>query len=282
MRLFVAFLGPADLIRARPILTRTTAENALVSYAYLPNQESAARYFRDLRAAGAKKIMLDSGAFTVHNSGGEVDLKKYAEAIHTLAPDYYVQLDVIGDADGTRRNLELMREAGLKPLPVFTRGAPFEHLVRLLDEGEDYICLGNIAKADTQVRLQWCGHVFNVVAKWRKREGTDRIPRFHAFGCTEPEILFAFPFYSADSSGPLMQAVFGRVLRYDRIKRRMKSVNVNSKDTAWRLPAGVDVGVTEARTRPQAERAVANAEQFEVMAADVTASWTRRGITWDA
>lgn len=282
LKLYHAFLGPGDEKRAGMVIPRTDAENILVSYAYLGDLGKATEYFAHLREWGATSLMLDSGAFTVFNSGGTVDLAEYGRAIAALKPEVYVQLDVIGDADGTRANLERMRAAGLKPLPVFTRGAPFEHLIRLLDEGEDYICLGNIAKAETQVRLDWCRYVFHVTAKWMKKEGRSRPPRYHAFGVTEPTVLFAFPFYSCDSSSGLMQAVFGRVFTYDRIRRRLTSVNVNSKETGWKCPEGIDVGVTEDRTRPQAERAVANARALEQMAADITAMWDARGVSWDA
>lgn len=281
LRLYHAFLGPSDYKRAGRVFTGSDAENVLVSYAYLPDLGKAKEYFDQLRGWGAKRLMLDSGAFTVHNSGGAVDMAAYQEAILTLKPEVYVQLDVIGDAEGTRANLERMRAAGLRPLPVFTRGAPFEHLTRLLDEGYDYICLGNIAKAETHVRMDWCRHVFAVTWKWMQKEGTKQPPRYHAFGMTEPEVLFAFPFYSADSSSSLMQAVFGRVLRWEPLARKLRSVNVNQRETAWACPSGVDVGVVEDRTRPQAERAVVNAREMEKMAADVTKAWALKGIVWN-
>src|SRR4051812_44347063 len=81
-------------------------------------------------------ILLDSGAYSAWTKGVVIDLPSYIQFIkkHRRMLAGYVNLDVIPGQDGRRphdreqieaaarasyRNLQLMRDAGLTPIPVF-------------------------------------------------------------------------------------------------------------------------------------------------------------------
>jgi hypothetical protein len=83
-----------------------------------------------------KKILLDSGAYSTWRRGCPIDPFTYIDFIRTNLPyiSMYIALDVIAGANGRRennpeaieatarasdRNLQVMLDAGLTPLPVF-------------------------------------------------------------------------------------------------------------------------------------------------------------------
>ncbi len=91
------------------------------------------------------RFVLDSGAFTAWKAGNEIKLDDYCRFIESLpfTPWRYFTLDVIGDADKTVENYEIMLSRGFKPVPIFTRGEKIE----MLDEyykTSDIVALGGL------------------------------------------------------------------------------------------------------------------------------------------
>ena len=76
------------------------------------------------------RLLLDSGAFTNFKAGKPYPLDDYCRFLDqlTIKPYRYFTLDVIGDHAASMRNYELLLKRGYKPIPIFTRGAPLEHL----------------------------------------------------------------------------------------------------------------------------------------------------------
>jgi hypothetical protein len=101
------------------------------------------------------ELFLDSGAYTAWTKGQTIDVRDYIKFVREAEPwiAIYANLDVIpGGSDRVRttadaeasaaqsvRNLQIMKDAGLKPLPVFHQGEHFRWLDRMLVDGEDYI-----------------------------------------------------------------------------------------------------------------------------------------------
>jgi hypothetical protein len=107
-----------------------TGQFVLESFAFHAGKESLQRY----RPTWAG-VMLDSGAFSVMQTGKPVDLEAYIDFAlqRRTAYDAIVNLDVIsGDVtervDAGLRNLQRMRDAGLDPMPVFHQGEPWSVL----------------------------------------------------------------------------------------------------------------------------------------------------------
>lgn len=92
----------------------------LMSYHYLGNinMQRLASALADVDIP----LMLDSGAFSAHNIGAVISLEEYIEYCkgHGSIFEIQVALDVIGDGKTSKRNLDVMLDAGLKPMPVFT------------------------------------------------------------------------------------------------------------------------------------------------------------------
>lgn len=272
MRLYYVDALDDNLIR---LVQDAPIPNVLVSFAYAGRDlDESRRLMDELRAHGVDRIFLDSGAFTAWNKGIEIDIEAYEACIEALQPDVYVQLDVIGDPAATRANLERMRADGFDPVPVFTRGADWDDLRRLKDEG-DYIALGNIAKEGDAVRREWLSSVFAILGPGI---------RTHGFGVTTPRIMLDFPFYSVDSATAQKAAGYGNVLSKSggRPRAPLSQRNLQKKkSSAWdhaHLFDNVDGAyVGGAKNR---ERLVHNITALHELAQHVTKVWAARGVVW--
>lgn len=90
----------------------------LISYAYMKPD-----VLRMVQATqGGVRWLLDSGAFTAHMQGREIDMAEYCEFLQENGHLFwqYIALDKVGDAEGTQANLDTMRAQGLNPMPVIT------------------------------------------------------------------------------------------------------------------------------------------------------------------
>ena len=148
------------------------------------------------------EIMLDSGAFTAFTQGKNVNLLDYMDYINKNS-EYvtrYIALDVIGDSRLTLSLYTVMREQGLRPVPVFHYGEPLDLLERYISMGADFVALGgSVPVRDKGVVAAWCemlGAAFPGVA-------------FHLLGSSSPKILQTGALASCDSSTWYMLAVNG-------------------------------------------------------------------------
>lgn len=99
--------------------------NILVSYAYLAKDVKLMQRLKELTLGKTVNLMLDSGAFTRHNSKADmkhINVKDYSEWLKDFGEysEKYVMLDVIGQAEQSRANYEYMLSAGLNPMYVAT------------------------------------------------------------------------------------------------------------------------------------------------------------------
>ena len=153
-------------------------------------------------------IFMDSGAFSAKTQGVEINIDDYIQYLKRDGKYFisYATLDVIGDAEKTWENTKIMEDAGLNPLPVYHLGTPFKYLHKCMEY--DYFCLGGIAKARSNVRMEFLDEAFDEICD------DDGMPRnkIHGFGVTATAILRRYPFYSVDSTSWLMTGANGGVL----------------------------------------------------------------------
>lgn len=104
----------------------------LVSYYYISKkfQQCVEALYRDT------PFMLDSGAFSAMMLKEQISLPDFMRYCHSHRKLYeqYVMLDVIGNKEATRKNLEVMLQNGLMPMPALTTDMPeseFPDLVRM-------------------------------------------------------------------------------------------------------------------------------------------------------
>lgn len=90
------------------------------------------------------EIMLDSGAYSAFTKGKNISPLDYVTYIKENAEyiSYCIALDVIGDAEITKRYYEILRLMGINPLPVFHYEVSIDYLDWYVDQGCQYIALG--------------------------------------------------------------------------------------------------------------------------------------------
>lgn len=170
------------------------------------------------------KIMLDSGAFSAWTRGETIDLGRYIDFVKRYKSrlDTYVNLDVIPGSRGVQPtirevdraaaasfdNYKAMRSAGLSPIPVFHYGESFGWLVKLLESGADYICLGGTVGLKSGVKRKFLDECFTVITDGR---GAPAV-RVHGLGVTEGPLVARYPWHSVDSTSWLMAPTYGMIL----------------------------------------------------------------------
>lgn len=160
----------------------------LVSYYYLPQFiENRDKYhFRDW--------VMDSGAYSAHNSGVEIDLMEYIDCCKQLmgmdeALTEIYSLDVIGDWKASLKNTEIMWKHGVPAIPCFHADEPWDVLIGL---ARDYpkIALGGVALAKLGKKMDWAAQCFARV--WPKK--------IHGFAYCSEKAIMGLPFHSVDST----------------------------------------------------------------------------------
>lgn len=155
-----------------------------IPYWNAANQEIVNRHASDI------DLLLDSGAFTAWKSNAPIKLDDYCQFLDgmTMKPWRYFALDVIGEPDKTMANFEALRSRGYAPVPIYTRGAPADHLKHYFDNSE-IVGLGGLA-ATFQDPRAYLKHIWSTV----------HADRVHILGITNVEWIKYFLPYSCDSS----------------------------------------------------------------------------------
>lgn len=160
----------------------------LVSFYYLPQfQENRKRYhYRDW--------VMDSGAFSAHNSGVSIDLEAYIDCcLELMASDPTLtevySLDVIGDWKGSLKNTERMWARGVPAIPCYHAGEPWPVLIGM---AKDYpkIALGGVALAKARKKDEWAKQCFARI--WPKK--------VHGFAFGSEKSIMSIPFHSVDAT----------------------------------------------------------------------------------
>ena len=169
------------------------------------------------------KLWLDSGAFSVwqaRKKGKKVEpisLPAYIDFIkqreHLI--ECYISLDEMPhrrdmgamkhSARTSYEQHQVMKKAGLSPMPVFHQGEDTEWLDRYIGDGEQYIGLSGWKgpRSAGPVR-KWCNMIF--------RDYPDRQIRFHGLGIMEHELLCHYPWFSVDSTTWALKSGYGYII----------------------------------------------------------------------
>lgn len=176
-------------------------------------------------------IFVDSGAFSAHTRGAEIDLDAYIQYVNERDENIiiFAELDKI---PGTYRkpktrqelmdapeiswnNYLYMRErltSHEKCLPVFHQGEDFQHLVRMLEYSDSkgnipYIGISPANDQPLGAKEAWSTRAFEVI----KKSNNPNV-KTHAFGLTALPVLERVPFFSADSTRWVIAAAMGKIL----------------------------------------------------------------------
>lgn len=176
-------------------------------------------------------LFVDSGAFTAHTKGKEVDVDDYITYLNDNAGcfDAIAQLDTIPGEFGKPKTFEQLTEAPKLSwenylymrdrvtdknnlLPIFHMGEDFYWLENMLEARFDgnkpieYIGISPANDSTTKYKDAWMEKVFTII-----KNSSNPDVKTHAFGMTVLAQLERHPFYSADSTSPLLTGAMGNI-----------------------------------------------------------------------
>lgn len=194
----------------------TTKPALLVSYVYLdPFIKNRAKYhYRDW--------VMDSGAFSAHNSGKTISLAAYiAKCQELLESDPTLtevfSLDVIGDYKASLKNTEAMWKAGVPAVPTFHVGEPVA-VLKEMAASYPKIALGGAV--GYRGKDQWAAKCFGTV--WPKK--------IHGLGFGAEKSIMALPWHSVDATNwELGPCKFGRWQSFGNMSVRGSKQNLRSE-----------------------------------------------------
>jgi hypothetical protein len=172
----------------------------LVSYFYFRNHPLD-KFIEDI--GYCPDIMLDSGAYSAWSTGkniSPIDYMRYIQENY-LWVKHFISLDVIGDGELSWDFYKIMRKKGFNPIPCFHYGDDEELLQRYIDDGNDYIALGNTVPVKDKAQVAWWLSVL-----------IQRYPgiKFHLLGSSSEKITSVEGLYSCDASTWVTMAVMGK------------------------------------------------------------------------
>lgn len=176
--------------------------------------------------------VLDSGAFSVWNAGGTVDLHEYIAACKMVLagqnpPTQVFALDVIKDWKASLANTRKMWAAGVEAMPTYHSGEPWEALMQIAREFPR-IAIGGVANDNTS-KMKFAQQCFARV--WPKP--------IHGFSYCSRSFVEALPFASVDSTSWYLQPLRYHTYKgFDEHKRQIGKRNSGGASGCF-LPGSV-------------------------------------------
>lgn len=191
---------------------------------------------KKIRRPSTRDIFLDSGAFAAYKCGFDIDVHEYAEFVQKEQDDVFVAagLDVIGDAEATLRNQEILDGYGIETLPAYHYGEPSSFL-RHYAETYNYIALGGIAQLGSNRKAvsQWLGWCFSIILD------TDPTTKVHGYAIQDEKLLMAFPWYSVDARSAHIIGCYGGI--YTPWGTFKINKDVKADYLKWKMPLGLPI-----------------------------------------
>lgn len=244
----IAYYFAADADKETTAYFDALGADRLLSYVY---DKSTIMRWDELMPSKKSRLFVDSGAFTAHTRGIDLDVDAYIEFVNTHDDKItlFAQVDVIpGDfgiprtaeqveeaAKKTWENYLYMRERVISPnklIPVFHQGESFKWLENMLEwRSADnskipYIGISPSNDLTTSQKVEFIERCFEVIAK-----STNPTVKTHAFGFTALPYLERYPFTSADSTSWKLAAAMGNIFTPNGV------VRVSDRDYTKLCPA---------------------------------------------
>ena len=177
------------------------------------------------------KLLVDSGAFTIHRKGGTIDMDQYCEWLNERKDyiDAAIQLDAIPGVWGTPRtkqellqapidtwnNYLYMVERLVKPemlLPVFHMGENFKYLTQICNHKINgklipYICISGNKELTNRSREKWYEQCFTII-----KSSQNPNVKVHCLGSATFSNMEKFPFTSSDATSWIMTCANGGII----------------------------------------------------------------------
>ena len=225
--------------------------NRLWSYFYLTSQG------KNLKPNKKIELFLDSGAYSAYTQKTKIDIQDYINFIrrHKKNLEVYANLDVIGSAEETLKNQEIMEDAGLSPLPCFHYGEPIKYLKHYLKK-YDYIALGGMVPISSKDLTIWLDDLFlNYICD---SNGVPKV-KVHGFGLTSLNLMLRYCWFSTDSTSWVMTSRMGSIY-VPRFKKGEWVYNENSWKicVSTRSPSKNEVGKHVTTLPPNTKKIILN------------------------
>ena len=177
------------------------------------------------------KLFVDSGAFSAHTVGKEVDIDEYINFLNSVDDYIYIaaSLDKIPGVFRQVKTRKQCLEAPLigwenylyirervkspdKILPVFHQNEDYDWLITMLETKFDgkhipYIGVSPANDRSTKEKNEWFETVFRMIS-----QSSNPNVKTHAFGMTSLPVLERYPFTSADSTSWIMTGANGGIM----------------------------------------------------------------------
>lgn len=262
MRLYAAVSGVKTINTGLRTALKCGFRDALVSFE--TGRANAFETIMETRRHGGA-VFLDSGAFSAFNSGVHIDLDAYCDFVLAVRPllAEAANLDVIGDAEGTRRNFEVMTARGCDPLATCHFGQDPKEVLDIFAATRRG-ALGGMATKQfhgRERRQQWLDRVFDVL-----HSSSSWPIKVHGYGMSDTVLMERYPWFSVDSTTWASAARFGNELLHDgRFLVQRKS------------PIGHERGMSADLARIQRY-----GPRMVKFAGYCTRLWEQRGVKWDS
>lgn len=156
-----------------------------------------------------RKIILDSGAYTIFRKGIKIDIQKYKDFVqengHLFVKCF--NMDSIGSGEVSYENWKWLQKNGIETIPIYHIGTDEKYLKKYLRE-TDYIAIGAIASLSTNKRISGLSYVFDKYLTDSRGRAKYKV---HGLGLTAIPIMLEYPWYSLDSFTPIVSAAWGAV-----------------------------------------------------------------------
>jgi hypothetical protein len=148
-----------------------------------------------------ESVIIDSGAFSVWNKGGSIDIDEYLNFCKTLPQSWtFINLDVIPKTGSSAEDIEECCKQGYENylylkkhlknvMPVYHYGDDIKWLHKFM-ETADYIGISPANDTHENVKREFLKQVFHVTK--------DKV-KTHGLGYSSIDGVKLFPFYSIDS-----------------------------------------------------------------------------------
>ena len=172
--------------------------NVVIARPYLKAKGNAKLILRD-----DVNLLLDSGAFTDHAKGVEYPVAEYIELVRRMQGmpclrGYFV-LDKVGHREGTLKNLAIMRDAGLDPIPIWTPSMTRDDYA-MLQETSEFVGIGGDQVVDDQ-RKYW---------HWVMKDLIQPGDKVHLLGMGREDVIYEHSPFSVDASNHTNTARYGK------------------------------------------------------------------------
>jgi hypothetical protein len=184
------------------------------------------------------RMVWDSGAWSVFNSGKTIDIDKHAQWVIEQqargSEARYVGLDVIRNGPASIKNWKYQTRLGAKVEPVMHYGEPLSYLDTYVPNETGWLSLGGLAQRTRGQDLLDGISFFAAVVK-----ATGGAVKLHGMGATHPTLARKIPFDSADSTYWFSGERYGLMPLFDRQigdfrKYKYKTRHASMRERGWR------------------------------------------------